>query len=84
MTQFQFTELTEKKIHVKQNMKNSNKKMLRYLIVCLSVINTGDITKGQSKMDNPEKLTNADDKQKQTQHNMCLTPLSANKHNQRK
>jgi len=55
MTQFKFTELTEKKIHVKQNMKNSNKK---------------------------DALTHADDKQKQTEHNMCLTPLSANKHNQ--
>jgi len=37
-------------------MKNSNKNMFRYLIVCLSLINTGDIPKGQSNMDNPEKL----------------------------
>ena len=37
-------------------MKNSNTKMLRYLIVCLGVIHTGHIPKGQSEMDNPEKL----------------------------
>ena len=42
------------------------------------------IQKGQSKMDNPEKLATQDtqvkEKQKKTQHNMCLTTLYANKH----
>ena len=36
------------------------------------------ITKGQSKMDNPEKLATQDDdkkKQKNKQHNMCWTLL---------
>ena len=42
-------------------------------------------TKGQSKMDNPEKLatsgTQDEDKQnKKTPHNMCWTPLYTNKH----
>jgi len=58
--------------------------MFLYLIVCLSVINARDIPMGQSIMDNPEKL--ADDtpmtnKNTKKQHNMCWTPLSANKHN---
>jgi hypothetical protein len=58
--------------------------MFLYLIVCLSVINARDIPTGQSIMDNPEKL--ADDtpmtnKNTKQQHNMCWTPLSANKHN---
>ena len=43
MTQYKFTELTERKTHVKQNntnMKNSNKRLFLYFIVWLSVINT--------------------------------------------
>jgi hypothetical protein len=39
-------------------------------------------------MDNPEKLatlvTQDEDKQTKTQHNMCWTPLHAKKHRQRK
>jgi len=42
------------------------------------------IPKGQSKMDIPEKLaaydTQDENKQIQTQHNMCLTALYASKH----
>ena len=41
------------------------------------------IPKGQSEMDNPEKLatqgTQDDDKQNTTQYNMCWTLLCANK-----
>ena len=39
---------------------------------------------GQSKMDNLEKLstqgTQDEEKQNKNQHNMCWTPLYANKH----
>jgi len=39
-------------------------------------------------MDNPEKLTTLatqdEDHKAKTQHNMCWTPLYANKHKQRK
>ena len=42
-------------------------------------INVTRIQKGQSKMDNPEKLatlgTQEEEKQTKTQHNMCWTPL---------
>ena len=39
------------------------------------------IPKGQSKMDNPEKLaTQTKTKKALTQHNMCWTPLCTNKH----
>ena len=49
------------------------------------VNNCQRIPKGQSQMDNPEKLaTYRVHKRKanktQTQHNMCWTPLYANKH----
>ena len=41
------------------------------------------IPKGQSKMDNPEKLatqgTQDEEKQNKRQHNMCWTPLYASK-----
>ena len=41
------------------------------------------IPNGQSKMDNPEKLatygTQEKEKKQKTQHNMCWTPLCANK-----
>ena len=59
LTEFKFTVLTEKKIHVKENnkiWKTAIQNMLLYLIVCLSVINIRDIPTGQSHMDNPEKL----------------------------
>ena len=36
------------------------------------------IPKGQSKMDNPEKLATSGGRK--TQHNMCWIPLYANKH----
>jgi hypothetical protein len=66
-------------------MTNSNKKVFLYLIVCLSVIYARDILTGQSKMDNSEKLADRVHtpmtNKTQTQHNMCWTPLSANKHN---
>jgi hypothetical protein len=66
-------------------MTNSNKKLFLYLIVCLSVIYTRDILTGESKMDNAEKLADRVHtpmtNETQTQHNMCWTPLSANKHN---
>ena len=42
------------------------------------------IPKGQSEMDNPEKLATQGNKTKEnkikTQHNMCWTSLCANKH----
>jgi hypothetical protein len=88
LTQFKFTVLSEKKIHVKQNNKiwrRAIHNMLLYLIVCLSVINIRDIPTGQSSMDNPEKLADRVHmpmkNKAQTQHNMRWTPLSANKHN---
>jgi hypothetical protein len=59
LTQFKFTVLTEKKIHVKQDntiWRTAITNMFLYLIVCLSVINARDIPTGQSIMDNPEKL----------------------------
>jgi hypothetical protein len=66
-------------------MKNSNKKAVFYLIVCLSVIDARDIPTGQSKMDNPEKLADRVHtpmtNKIQTQHIMCWTLLSAKKHN---
>ena len=42
--------------------------------------------KGQSRMDNPKKLStlgtkDEDNQNKQTQHNMCWRPLCVNKHN---
>jgi len=41
------------------------------------------IHKGQSKMDNSEKLaTQGTEYEEKTQHNMCWTPLCANKHKQ--
>ena len=46
------------------------------------------IPKGQSELDNPEKLvtygTQDDEKQNTTQHNVYWTPLLANKHEKRK
>ena len=40
------------------------------------------IPKGQSKMENTEKLATQTKKKKtKTQHNMCCTPLYSNKHN---
>ena len=47
-------------------------------------------TEGAIKMNNPEKLatqgTKGEEKQNKnkTQHNMCWTPIYANKHKQRK
>ena len=43
------------------------------------------IQKGQSKMDNPEKLAKdrvhkTKNNKTKTQHNMCWTPLNVNKH----
>jgi len=38
------------------------------------------IQKGQSKMDNPEKLLHKTNKNKKNQHNTCRTPLYWNKH----
>ena len=45
-------------------------------------------TEGQSGMDNPKKLTTPGTQvvrrrqiKQKTQHNMCMTPLCANKHN---
>ena len=38
------------------------------------------ILKGQSKKDNPEKLTTQGAQDEEKQNNMCRTPLCANKH----
>ena len=66
-------------------MMNSNTKLFLYLIVCLSVIYARDIPTGQYKIDNSEKLADRlhtpMTNKTQAQHNMCWTPLSANKHN---
>ena len=43
------------------------------------------IPKGQSKIENPEKLESQgkqDEQQQKNQHNMCWTPYYANKHKQ--
>jgi hypothetical protein len=66
-------------------MTNSNNKLFLYFIVGLSVIYARDIPTGQSKIDNPDKLADRVHTpmtgKTQQQHDMCWTPLSANKHN---
>ena len=64
-----------------------------YLPYCTNnincVINIREHRRGQSKIDNPEKMATQgteDEKKKKktTQHNICWTPLYANKHKYRK
>jgi hypothetical protein len=44
-------------------------------------MNVREYRRGNEKRDNPEKLATGPRKTKQeTQHNMCLIPLYANKH----
>ena len=55
------------------------------LRACFSLNKRKRISKGQSQMENPETLTTwsmqYEEIQGKTQHNMCWTPLCANKHN---